>query len=290
MLRDHAAHHQAGRRLARRATRQASRPSAAPRVEPLPAAERAAPSRRALMPLIRGMISQRRAQGRPFRRRAGGAGIRQFAARCEQLARARHLLPRSFPAHQDPAAGARLRSGQRDVDDARRRSTRCSRPIATTTPPTTSAASAPNSPGDARPQRGRLSGARRRHDHLRQGQGDGAHRRRVLRQRDQRHARRLDGVDAYVGLPEQEAFDIEYWLLEEAKLQRMPKPKSAGRQDRLVTGGAGGIGRATARAAAAAKAPASCWPTSTRRRSTSASRTLAQGFGSDMRARRAGST
>ena len=37
-------------------------------------------------------------------------------------------------------------------------------------------------------------------------------------------------VSDYVGLPEQEAFDIEYWLLEEAKLQRMPKPKSlAGR-------------------------------------------------------------
>jgi rhamnose utilization protein RhaD (predicted bifunctional aldolase and dehydrogenase) len=42
--------------------------------------------------------------------------------------------------------------------------------------------------------------------------------------------RGANGVDSYVGLPEQEAFDIEYWLLEEAKLQRMPKPKSlAGR-------------------------------------------------------------
>ena len=38
--------------------------------------------------------------------------------------------------------------------------------------------------------------------------------------------RGANGVDEYVGLPEQEAFDIEYWLLEEAKLQRMPKPKS----------------------------------------------------------------
>ena len=48
------------------------------------------------------------------------------------------------------------------------------------------------------------------------------------------------------GLPEQEAFDIEYWLLEEAKLQRMPKPKSLAGRIALVTGGAGGIGRATA--------------------------------------------
>ncbi len=53
-------------------------------------------------------------------------------------------------------------------------------------------------------------------------------------------------VDTYVGLPEQEAFDIEYWLLEEAKLQRMPKPKSLAGRVGFVTGGAGGIGRAIA--------------------------------------------
>lgn len=53
-------------------------------------------------------------------------------------------------------------------------------------------------------------------------------------------------VSTYVGLPEQEAFDIEYWLLEEAKLARMPKPKSLAGQIALVTGGAGGIGKATA--------------------------------------------
>ncbi|RWP13319.1 bifunctional rhamnulose-1-phosphate aldolase/short-chain dehydrogenase [Mesorhizobium sp.] len=53
-------------------------------------------------------------------------------------------------------------------------------------------------------------------------------------------------VSSYVGLPAQEAFDIEYWLLEDLKLQRMPKPKSLAGQIALVTGGAGGIGRATA--------------------------------------------
>ncbi|MFO1147211.1 MAG: bifunctional rhamnulose-1-phosphate aldolase/short-chain dehydrogenase [Alsobacter sp.] len=52
------------------------------------------------------------------------------------------------------------------------------------------------------------------------------------------------GVDTYVGLAEQEAFDIEYWLLEEAKLQRMPRPKSLAGRVALVTGGAGGIGGA----------------------------------------------
>jgi rhamnulose-1-phosphate aldolase/alcohol dehydrogenase len=54
-------------------------------------------------------------------------------------------------------------------------------------------------------------------------------------------------VSNYRGLPEQEAFDIEYWLLEEAKLQRMPRPKPLAGRVALITGGAGGIGLATAR-------------------------------------------
>jgi rhamnulose-1-phosphate aldolase/alcohol dehydrogenase len=58
--------------------------------------------------------------------------------------------------------------------------------------------------------------------------------------------REANGVSEYAGLDEQEAFDIEYWLLEEAKLQRMPKPKSSAGKVAFVTGGAGGIGKATA--------------------------------------------
>ncbi len=58
--------------------------------------------------------------------------------------------------------------------------------------------------------------------------------------------RGADTVSTYRGLPEQEAFDIEYWLLEEAKLQRMPKPKALAGRIALVTGGAGGIGAAVA--------------------------------------------
>lgn len=58
--------------------------------------------------------------------------------------------------------------------------------------------------------------------------------------------RGASSVSTYTGLPEKEAFDIEYWLLEEAKLQRLPKPKALAGQVAFVTGGAGGIGSAAA--------------------------------------------
>ena len=53
-----------------------------------------------------------------------------------------------------------------------------------------------------------------------------------------------EAVSEYVSLPLQEAFDIEYWLLEEAKLQRMPKEQPLSRKIALITGGGGGIGKA----------------------------------------------
>lgn len=54
-------------------------------------------------------------------------------------------------------------------------------------------------------------------------------------------------ISKYVGLSEQEAFNIEYWLLEEAKLQRMPAEREMARKVVAITGGAGGIGTAIAR-------------------------------------------
>jgi rhamnulose-1-phosphate aldolase/alcohol dehydrogenase len=59
--------------------------------------------------------------------------------------------------------------------------------------------------------------------------------------------RGAEAISAYTSLPRQEAFDIEYWLLEEAKLQRMPKPKSLSGKIALVTGSGGGIGKAIAK-------------------------------------------
>lgn len=57
--------------------------------------------------------------------------------------------------------------------------------------------------------------------------------------------RAASAVSTYCGLPEQEAFDIEYWRLEQAKLQRLPKPRPLAGRVALVTGAGGGIGRAT---------------------------------------------
>ena len=110
---------------------------------------------------------------------------------------------------------------------------------------------------------------------LRQGQARGAHHHRVLRQRDPRdggrqRARRCgDGAAAaaarccrrcggrsrrdqfktfqnYVALPRLEAFRIEYWALEEAKLQRMPPERELSRRIAVVVGGGSGIGREVA--------------------------------------------
>ena len=58
--------------------------------------------------------------------------------------------------------------------------------------------------------------------------------------------RGAEAITEYTSLPRQEAFDIEYWLLEEAKLQRMPKEQTLSRKVALVTGAAGGIGKAIA--------------------------------------------
>jgi rhamnulose-1-phosphate aldolase/alcohol dehydrogenase len=58
--------------------------------------------------------------------------------------------------------------------------------------------------------------------------------------------RGAEAIDRYVALPQQEAFDIEYWLLEEAKLRRMPAEKELARQVVVVIGAGSGIGRETA--------------------------------------------
>ena len=58
--------------------------------------------------------------------------------------------------------------------------------------------------------------------------------------------RGAEAIDRYIALPQQEAFDIEYWLLEEAKLRRMPPEKELARQVIVVIGAGSGIGKETA--------------------------------------------
>jgi rhamnulose-1-phosphate aldolase/alcohol dehydrogenase len=58
--------------------------------------------------------------------------------------------------------------------------------------------------------------------------------------------RGAQAIDKYIALPQQEAFDIEYWLLEEAKLKRMPAEKELARQVIVVIGAGSGIGKETA--------------------------------------------
>ncbi|MCW4456849.1 bifunctional aldolase/short-chain dehydrogenase [Microbacterium sp. MPKO10] len=63
--------------------------------------------------------------------------------------------------------------------------------------------------------------------------------------------RGAEGLSSYAPIDEAEKFRIEYWALEEAKLQRMPKPKPLATRIALVTGAASGIGKAIAKRLAA---------------------------------------
>ena len=77
--------------------------------------------------------------------------------------------------------------------------------------------------------------------------------------------RGAEGLSTYAPIDEAEKFRIEYWALEEAKLQRMPKPKPLATRVALVTGAASGIGLATAKKLASEVRPSSS-PTSRWRR------------------------
>jgi rhamnulose-1-phosphate aldolase/alcohol dehydrogenase len=94
--------------------------------------------------------------------------------------------------------------------------------------------------------------------------------------------RGAEAIDQYIALPEQEAFDIEYWLLEEAKLRRMPPEKSLARRVVMVVGAGSGIGRAAAQRLAAEGAHVVCADVDGRNSETAAGElidTLGTGIG-----------
>ena len=245
MLRDDAAHHPQGGGLARaRTTRR--RPSAARRVAPCRPTQRRAVAR-VLMPAIRGRISKaERKVGALQRQRprcwssSTPAELRRARARWAPPAPTISCAPRSARSccDFDPA--------KPDVGRAGRPARRADRRLPRRLRGLLRALQAAGQPGHARPQRGRsilVPGV---------GMITFAKDKATARIAGEFYVNAINvmrgaaGVDRYVGLPEQEAFDIEYWLLEEAKLQRMPKPKSLAGRVAFVTGGAGGIGSAIA--------------------------------------------
>src|SRR5947199_6835821 len=58
--------------------------------------------------------------------------------------------------------------------------------------------------------------------------------------------RGAEAIDQYEAMDQQEAFDIEYWPLEEAKLERMPPEKELDRQIHVIIGAGAGIGKESA--------------------------------------------
>jgi NAD(P)-dependent dehydrogenase (short-subunit alcohol dehydrogenase family) len=70
--------------------------------------------------------------------------------------------------------------------------------------------------------------------------------------------RGAEAVSRYVALPRQEAFDIEYWSLEEAKLRRMPAEKELARKVVVVVGAGSGIGKEVAHRLAKDGAAVAC--------------------------------
>ena len=95
--------------------------------------------------------------------------------------------------------------------------------------------------------------------------------------------RGAEAIDTYEAMDQQEAFDIEYWSLEEAKLRRLPPEKELDRQVVVVIGAGAGIGKATAhRAREGRRASWSAWTATRRRRRrppTRSSRSYGEGIG-----------
>ena len=214
-----------------------------PGYEPLPEAERHARAA-ALAPVIRGLASTDRPQVGHYTDSERGTRLHR-PGRAPAARRAGHLLPGPLPAYQGPADGAgpaagRPAAGRRDPHCAN-----CTGLTGPTTRPTTSGTpgrtprrcAAPTRPSSWFPAIGMFS------------YGENKQTARVAGEFYVNAINVMRGAEAlstYAPIDESEKFRIEYWALEEAKLQRMPKPKPLATRIALVTGAGSGIGRAIA--------------------------------------------
>ena len=212
----------------------------------LPEAERSAKAA-ALAPTIRAIASQDRPMVGHF---TDSDAVLDFLAaeRAPAARRARHQLPRPLPAHQGQAARARPAARPHRSRSRSPGCASCTRRTAPTTRPTTTATRPPDSPAirGADPLIVLVPGV---------GMFSYGKDKQTARVAGEFYVnainvmRGAEALSTYAPIDEAEKFRIEYWALEEAKLQRMPKPKPLATRIALVTGAASGIGKAIAHAA-----------------------------------------
>ena len=206
---------------------------------------------------------------RALHRRCGRAHLRGLEV-VEGTGRARNQLSGPFPAHQNLSDVRRLESAQDDLNALKDAHSGAGRQLSRRVQEVLRGLGHAGFAEAARFESFRGDHSRRRAIRFRQEQEGSAHHDRVLHQCDpcdggrecsggRRGAsircRRPGGrsnpssssfFHNYVALPRSEAFRIEYWALEEAKLQRMPAEAEFSRKIALVVGGGSGVGREVA--------------------------------------------